>query len=139
MQAFPHEEPQALMGKGMPQAALMPDDDLTAPFSAIDLDHLGRMSFHDETLARELLELFDRQAVVLVARMRRGEGGDMVMLAHTLKGSATGIGAWGVARAAAACEHAAEGSPAERALALDALGVAVEEARAEIAGMLQPA
>jgi hypothetical protein len=128
------------MGKGMPQAALTLDEEAsTAPFSAIDHDHLGRMSFHDETLARELLELFDRQAVVLVARMRRGDGGAMAMLAHTLKGSATGIGAWGVARAAAASERVAEGSPAERALALDALAVAVEEARAEIAGMLQPA
>jgi hypothetical protein len=129
------------MGKGMPQALLVPDGEVsTAPFSAIDHDHLGRMSFHDETLARELLELFDRQAVVLVARMRRGDGGGaMAMLAHTLKGSATGIGAWGVARAAAASERAAEGSPAERVLALDALAAAVEEARAEIAGMLQPA
>jgi HPt (histidine-containing phosphotransfer) domain-containing protein len=55
------------------------------------------------------------------------------MLAHTLKGSARGIGAWRVAAAAEAVEQAAE---TERLAAIDALAAAVAEIKAEIAGLL---
>ena len=40
--------------------------------SAIDRAHLARMTFGDRNLERELLELFDRQAAMLIARMRAG-------------------------------------------------------------------
>jgi HPt (histidine-containing phosphotransfer) domain-containing protein len=105
---------------------------------AIDREHLARMTFGEESLARELLELFDRQAVNLLARMRE-RGADSAALAHTLKGSAGGIGAWNVVRAADACERAAGGSAAERGLALDGLAQAVDEAHAAIAEILAAA
>ena len=109
-----------------------------AAAAAIDRAHLARMTFGERSLERELLTLFDRQTVLLLGRMREAETAVAATLAHTLKGSASGIGAWGVARAAEACEQASggEGSPAERGLALAELDAAIAEARAEIAGML---
>jgi HPt (histidine-containing phosphotransfer) domain-containing protein len=118
----------------MTQAAIRTE--AAAAAAAIDREHLARMTFGEGALERELLMLFDRQSALLLARMREGDVAALAGLAHTLKGSAGGIGAWGVARAAAACERAAVGSPAERSLALDELGAAIAEARAEIAGML---
>ena len=51
---------------------------------AIDRAHLARMTFGDAGLERELLELFDRQAALLVARMGGSEGATVRTLAHTL-------------------------------------------------------
>jgi HPt (histidine-containing phosphotransfer) domain-containing protein len=126
----------------MAQAALetrdITQDTPAGTAAAIDREHLARMTFGERSLERELLTLFDRQTVLLLARMRDAEAAVAATLAHTLKGSASGIGAWGVARAAATCEQASggEGSPAERSLALAELAAAIAEARAEIAGML---
>ena len=39
----------------------------------IDRAHLARMTFGDRSLERELLQLFDRQAMILLARMRDNE------------------------------------------------------------------
>jgi HPt (histidine-containing phosphotransfer) domain-containing protein len=100
---------------------------------AIDRAHLARMTFGDQALERELLELFDRQASLIVARMRGGEPETVRALAHTLKGSAAGVGAGEVAAAAAAVER--EQGP-ER---LAALARAVERARLAVAAMLAPA
>ncbi|MGC1901306.1 MAG: Hpt domain-containing protein [Pseudolabrys sp.] len=55
--------------------------------------------------------------------------------AHTLKGSAVGIGADRVAQAAAAAELAASSAPTECDGAINRLAQAVDEARAEIAAM----
>jgi HPt (histidine-containing phosphotransfer) domain-containing protein len=104
----------------------------TAP--AIDRAHLKRMTYGDHGLERELLELFDRQATILLARMRDSEAAAFTALAHTLKGSAAGVGATGVAAAAAGAEAAA---PAERATAVARLSAAVERVRPEIAALLQ--
>src|SRR3984893_18874729 len=82
---------------GMVQVATKIIDE--AP-SAIDRGHLARMTFNDRSLEREVLQLFDRQATLLIGRMRAGDAAMVGSLAHTLKGSATGIGAGPVARAA---------------------------------------
>jgi hypothetical protein len=37
----------------------------------IDVTHLGRMTLGDASLEREVLQLFDRQAEMLLARMRQ--------------------------------------------------------------------
>src|ERR1700676_4404900 len=76
----------------------------------IDLVHLARMTLGDRSLEREVLQLFDRQASLLVARMRQISRTGISAVAHTLKGSARGIGAWRVARAAEAVEAAAGAS-----------------------------
>ena len=104
---------------------------------AIDRGHLARMTFGDRSLEREVLQLFDRQAEILIERMRTGEAAAIATLAHTLKGSAASIGAGGVARAAQAAELAARATPAECSQAVEALAEAVDEARALIALLLR--
>jgi HPt (histidine-containing phosphotransfer) domain-containing protein len=104
---------------------------------AIDRDHLTRMTFGDLSLERELLELFDRQAATLIVRIRAGGAAAIAPLAHTLKGSASGVGAGRVARAAEAAELAADLPALESSRAVDRLAHAVDEARALIAELLQ--
>ncbi len=108
--------------------------DAAAP--AIDRAHLARMTYGDRSLERELLELFDRQAEILLARMRDSEAAAVAGLAHTLKGSAVGIGATGVAQAAAAAERAAGLSQPERRAAIDRLAAAVDRVRPELEALL---
>ena len=64
--------------------------------AAIDRAHLARTTFGDRALEREVLQLFDLQAELLLARMRSGNPQALAALAHTLRGSASGIGdaAW---------------------------------------------
>lgn len=75
----------------------------------IDEDHLGRMTLGDRRLEREVLELFLRQTTIMLDRIVGAEPPLAAAAAHTLKGSARGIGAWRVARAAELLEHAARG------------------------------
>ena len=105
--------------------------------AAIDRRHLAAMTFGDRSLEREVLELFDRQSAMLIARMRGGGPEAIASLAHTLKGSAAGIGAGTVARDADAAEIAAAGSPSECSQAIDRLAKAVDEARALITELLR--
>jgi HPt (histidine-containing phosphotransfer) domain-containing protein len=109
--------------------ALAPDD------RPIDLVHLARTTLGDRSLEREVLQLFDRQSTLLIARMRAAAPGGIAYLAHTMKGSARGIGAWRVARAAEALELAA-GADAV-AGALDQLAGACDEACTLIADLLR--
>ena len=111
---------------------IAPDD------RAIDLVHLSRTSMGDPSLEREVLRLFDRQSVLLIARMRSAAPAGMATLAHTLKGSARGIGAWRVARAAEALELAGAAGSDAVADALGQLAAASDEARAVIAELLLP-
>ena len=108
-----------------------------AEASAIDRGHLARMTFGDRSLEREVLGLFDRQAAILIERMRRGEPSAIASLAHTLKGSAAGIGASRVAETASATEIAARESAADVIAAVDRLAAAVDEARVLIAELLR--
>ena len=103
----------------------------------LDRSHLARMTLGNRNLEHEVLELFDRQAELLVGRMRKTDGPGVLALAHALKGSAAGIGAGQVARAAEATERAARGSAEECAAAIDRLAEAVTQARALIAEWLR--
>jgi HPt (histidine-containing phosphotransfer) domain-containing protein len=108
-----------------------------AAVPVIDRAHLARMTYGDRSLERELLELFERQAEILLARMRDSGAAALAGLAHTLKGSAVAIGAVGVAEAAAAAEQAAGLAPSERRAAIARLAAAVDRVRPEITAMLQ--
>ncbi len=77
--------------------------------AAIDIAHLGRMTFGEKGLEREVLRLFERQATMLLARMKDAPHTELAAFAHTLTGSARGIGAWQVAKAAEAVELTASG------------------------------
>ena len=100
---------------------------------AIDVEHLARMTLGERSLEREVLALFDRQADMLLPRIRRGDPALAAASAHTLKGSAVGIGAFGVASAAEAVEQAKKASVAA---AIDTLAAVLEQTKAEIARLL---
>lgn len=118
-------------------ASLKRDPAGEAVLPAIDLGHLEHMTFGDRGLEREVLELFDRQAAMLLVRMRAGGEAALGPLAHTLKGSASGVGATRVVQAAAAAERVAGASADECSQAVDRLAHAVDEARALIAQLLR--
>jgi hypothetical protein len=102
----------------------------------IDLEHLSRMTLGERSLEREVLALFDRQAEMLMQRMQNACAASVAAAAHTLMGSARGIGAWPVARAAERVEAtAADGVPADGAIA--ALAACLRDARATIAELLR--
>ena len=96
---------------------------------AIDEDHLGRMTLGDRRLEREVLELFLRQTTIMLGRIADADPPLAAAAAHTLKGSARGIGAWRVARAAELLEQAAGGAGGEDGRGLD-LAEAIAELKA---------
>jgi HPt (histidine-containing phosphotransfer) domain-containing protein len=107
---------------------------------AVDLAHLARMTLGEKALEREVLELFERQADMLLAHMAAEDPRMLGALAHTLAGSASGIGAWKVADAATVLERAAA-VPGTAALdgLIDHLAAVVAEVHAAIRDMRQPA
>jgi HPt (histidine-containing phosphotransfer) domain-containing protein len=107
--------------------AMVPSEQPMAE-QAVDRAHLARMTLGDARLQAEVLALFDRQADMLRARMRQASPAAVGAFAHTLKGSARGIGAWGVAAAAEQIERSAS-SPGPLDAALDRLAQAVAEVR----------
>jgi HPt (histidine-containing phosphotransfer) domain-containing protein len=122
----------------MANAAAPIDAPVPAPVeTVIDLEHLARMTLGEASLETEVLTLFDRQAAVLLARMCDATPAAAAALAHTLKGSACGIGAWRVAQAADAVEATAIRANARAAAsAVARLAAAVDEAKAAIADRL---
>jgi HPt (histidine-containing phosphotransfer) domain-containing protein len=104
--------------------------------AVIDTEHLSRMTLGEASLQREVLALFDRQADMLLPRIRQGAPAMAAASAHTLKGSAVGIGAFKVARAVEQVEQARD---AQIDAAVETLAAVLEEAKAEIARLLQAA
>src|ERR1700712_334137 len=83
----------------MPSPPLAPDD------GPIDFEHLKRMTLDDDSLEQEVLAMFAAQSVKLMALLATRPP-EAAALAHTLKGSARAIGAFGVAEAATRLEAA---------------------------------
>jgi HPt (histidine-containing phosphotransfer) domain-containing protein len=104
------------------------------PVAAIlDEDHLQRMTLGDRGLEREVLAIFARQTVLMLERMAGMEPAFAATAAHTLKGSARGVGAWRVAQAAEQVERVAgEGRDAAMTTAIAELATASFEVRAVI-------
>jgi HPt (histidine-containing phosphotransfer) domain-containing protein len=114
----------------------MPSPPLAPLDASLDLDHLARMTLGDTELEHEVLAMFAEQSIRLIAAMAALPA-DAGALAHKLKGSARGIGAFAVAGAAADLESAIRtGDNPPRAFA--ALKEAVAEARAAIEAILKP-
>ncbi|PZQ17965.1 MAG: Hpt domain-containing protein [Ancylobacter novellus] len=106
----------------------------TAFASAIDVGHLNRQTMGDRSLEREVLELFRRQARILLFRFDAlTNPAERADVAHTLKGSARGVGASRVAFAAEELERAATaGESTGKALAELAESVAEVTSAIEI-------
>jgi HPt (histidine-containing phosphotransfer) domain-containing protein len=90
----------------MPSPPLVPDECL------IDTAHLARMTMGDASLQHEVLTLFIAQSASLIDRLALLPA-DAAALAHTLKGSARGIGAFAVAASAERLERALSDRKAE--------------------------
>ena len=104
--------------------------------TVIDDDHLRQMTLGDRGLEREVLEIFVRQAALMLRRISGAK--PALAAAHTLKGSARGIGAWRVAHAADRLEQTAPGGDSSEAFkaAIAKLETASREARAAILARL---
>ena len=112
----------------------MPSPPLAPVHSPLDLDHLARMTLGDVELEHEVLAMFAEQSVRLISAMAALPA-ETAALAHKLKGSARGIGAFAVAEAAAHLEAAIRtGDNPPRAFV--ALKEAVTEVRAAIEAIL---
>ena len=104
---------------------------LTPPATgAVDFAFLVAQTFADVDLEREILELFVAQARKVVPGLPGLTPKGQADIAHLLKGSARGIGAWDAAEAASRYEAAA---PDERHLAFlelesvfEATGLAID-------------
>lgn len=96
----------------------------------VDLVHLGRQTMGDRELEREVLALFVQQALSVRDRITDADSRERVMLAHGLKGSARGVGAFAVADCSAQIEEKPEDGRA-----LKRLGVLIEEVREFIAAI----
>jgi HPt (histidine-containing phosphotransfer) domain-containing protein len=108
-----------------------------ASTAIIDAAHLGRMTLGDRQLEREVLQLFVRQTAAMLARIVDTEPARAAVAAHTLVGSARGIGAWRVAEAAERVERAAgEGGGDRLGEAISVLTASSLEASAAIAAHL---
>jgi HPt (histidine-containing phosphotransfer) domain-containing protein len=122
----------------MLNARSTPVDNFVAAAAAdpIDRAHLFRMTLGDHSLESEVLRLFQRQAGMLLAKMQDADAASIAALAHTLDGSARGIGAWNVSRMAQSLEQATRSGGDVRP-AVAALGRAVEESLGAISKLLQ--
>jgi HPt (histidine-containing phosphotransfer) domain-containing protein len=70
----------------------------------VDLVHLAAQTMGDRGLEQEVLALFVQQVSAARERLIAADAGERRMLAHTLKGSARGVGAFALADCAATIE-----------------------------------
>lgn len=106
----------------------------------LDLDHLARQTLHDSELEREVISMFFEQSAQALRQIRNAAGhGQRIEAAHKLKGSARAVGAFRVAEASDRLESLPPGADEGQLLdAIAGLHATVAEARAAIAGLLDP-
>ena len=101
---------------------------------AVDFGHLESFAAGDAALIDEVLALFREQASLWVRLLDpAGPPGGWRDAAHTLKGSALGIGAFQLAAACEAAETAADAGAGEKSVTLDRVRDALDAALADIA------
>ena len=110
----------------------MPGGESSEPARArpIDLTHLSRQTMGDRELEREVLELFVEQALTVRDKIAGADLKERLFLAHALKGSARGVGAFAIAE----CAGSIENSPTDR-LILKRLTRLIDEARDFVASI----
>lgn len=91
------------LGQAQGQGSARPGDRLTA--EAVDRAYLARFTLGNAALEREVLELFAAQAPIYLQRLRQASTRKAWKeAAHTIKGSASAIGAWRLTRFAEMAE-----------------------------------
>lgn len=100
----------------------------------VDLVHLAKYTMGNRELEQEVLTLFTKQSLIYLERLRSAaDRRSWNEAAHTLKGSARGIGAWQVAEIAASLE---DGPSAKKKNLVDDLCRSIDEANSFIEGLL---
>jgi HPt (histidine-containing phosphotransfer) domain-containing protein len=96
----------------------------------VDFGYLDRFTLGNAQLEAEILGLFCVHAPRYLAALRDAATAQAWQAAaHTLKGAASGIGAWRVGRMAEAAERIAfDGHPDKRSFAFDSTSEAIDEA-----------
>lgn len=74
----------------------------------VDMAHLARQTMGDRGLEQEVLALFVQQALSVRDRIVDADVRERLFLAHGLKGSARGVGAFAIADCATAIEQQPE-------------------------------
>lgn len=101
---------------------------------AVDFSHLESFAAGDEALVEEVLGLFREQAALWLPLLDpAAEAGAWRDAAHSLKGSALGVGAFDVAKACEAAEAAFEAPLGVKAARLLDVRDALDRALADIA------
>ena len=110
----------------------MPGGDVsgTARSRPVDLAHLARQTMGDRGLEQEVLALFVQQALVVRDQILGADVKQRLLLAHGLKGSARGVGAFAIAD----CATAIEQQPEDTRI-LKRLSTLIEEVRDFIASI----
>jgi HPt (histidine-containing phosphotransfer) domain-containing protein len=87
-------------------AFAMPGGEGAAPSRSrpVDLAHLAKQTLGDRSLEQEVLQLFIHQAVSARDEIVHASTAERLRLAHNLKGSARGIGAFAIADCVAEIE-----------------------------------
>ena len=70
----------------------------------IDMAHLARQTMGDRALEQEVLQLFAQQASTVRKQLADASPTERIRLAHGLKGSARGVGAFAIADCVATLE-----------------------------------
>ncbi|PWJ85957.1 HPt (histidine-containing phosphotransfer) domain-containing protein [Pseudaminobacter salicylatoxidans] len=96
----------------------------------IDLIHLGKQTMGDRALEQEVLSLFVHHALQVRDQIAHAGNDERLRLAHGLKGSARGVGAFAIAD----CAGEIEQSPQD-ARVVQRLARLIEEARDFIAAI----
>lgn len=96
----------------------------------IDLIHLGKQTMGDRALEQEVLSLFMHHVLQVRDQIAQADAGERLRLAHGLKGSARGVGAFAIAD----CAGEIEERPQDDGV-LERLGLLIEEARDFIAAI----
>jgi HPt (histidine-containing phosphotransfer) domain-containing protein len=101
---------------------------------AVDFAHLERYAGHDQALVDEVLSIFREQAAMWLRLLDpRAAGGAWRDAAHSLKGSALGVGAFALADECEAAELASGANEVVRTVALDRIKDALDLALADVA------
>lgn len=118
-------------------AAAMPAGAQAGLERPIDLVHLSRATLGDRALEREVLGLFVRQSAIQIEKLKgAADSKAFRMAAHTLKGSAQGVGAHAVAMLAAEAEGIDPADVVGSRQALARLEARIAEAHLYIAGLM---
>ena len=113
-----------------PNPAPAPDGEAQRP---IDMEHLSKQTLGDSGLELEVLRLFDEMSHIYYARLETSTTvPDLLQNLHTLKGAASGIGAFGLAELARVAEAELREGAAVNPERIDDLNMAVQEVSAFI-------